>query len=132
MSKQRVEAIAVREGRWWEIELPGLGTRTAARKLADVQAMAEEAAALWLDVEPDAIEVHVRTEIPEDVRTEWEAARAKAEHARTEEAEAAALSRTVVRKLRADGYTYSEAALLLGLSRQRAQQLATATEKTSV
>lgn len=123
MNTQRIEATATREGKWWEIDLPGLGTRTAARKLADVQEMAEECAALWLDVESDTLDVHVRVDLPEDVRHEWEQARTKAERARTEESEAAALSRAVVHRLRADGYTYAEAAQLLGLSMQRVHQL---------
>lgn len=123
MNTQRIEAIATREGKWWEINLPGLGTRTAARRLADVQEMAEECAALWLDVEPDTLDVHVRIDLPEDVRGEWEQARTKAERARAEESEAAALSRAVVRRLREDGYTYAEAAQLLGLSVQRVHQL---------
>lgn len=123
MNTQRIEATASREGKWWEINLPGLGTRTAARKLADVQEMAEECAALWLDVEPDTLEVHVRIDLPEDVRSEWEQARTTAERARTEESAAAELSRAVVRRLRADGYTYAEAAQLLGLSKQRVHQL---------
>lgn len=123
MNTQRIEATATREGKWWEINLPGLGTRTAARKLANVQEMAEECAALWLDVEIETLDVHVRIDLPADVRSEWEAARAKAERARTEESEAAALSRAVVRRLRADGYTYAEAAQLLGLSMQRVHQL---------
>lgn len=123
---RRVEATATREGDWWEIDLPEIGTRSAARKLGDVQRMAEEAAAVWLDVEPETLDVHVRVQMPEDVAAEWERARQKAERARADEAEAAALSRNVVRQLRASGYTYAEAAAMLGLSTQRVHQLAEA------
>ena len=126
MSNKRkfVEAIAIREGEWWEIDLPDIGTRSSARKLGDVQHMAEEAAAVWLDVEPDTLDVHVSVRMPEDVAKEWERARQKAESARAQEADAAALSRHVVHTLRANGYTYSEAAQMLGVSSQRVHQLA--------
>lgn len=123
---RRIEVTATREGEWWEIDLPEIGTRSAARKLSDVQRMAEEAAAVWLDVEPETLDVHVSVEMPEDVAAEWERARQKAERARADEAEAAALSRSVVRQLRASGYTYAEAAAMLGLSTQRVHQLAEA------
>ena len=124
MNRQVVQAIAVREGKWWEINLPGIGTRTAARKLADVAHMATEAAAVWLDVEPDTLDVKISIEVPEGIHDDWAQARVKAEHARTEEAEAAALSRAVVHRLRTDGYTYAEAAQVLGISVQRVHQLA--------
>lgn len=122
-NKRQVEAIAKREGGWWEIDLPVIGTRSAARKLRDVQHMAEEAAAVWLDVEPEALDVHVSVQLPEAVAREWELARQKAERARADEAEAAALSRSVVRTLQESGYTQAEAAQMLGLSPQRIHQL---------
>ncbi|WP_344754133.1 hypothetical protein [Gryllotalpicola koreensis] len=125
-SKRRVDAVATREGGWWEIELPEISTRTAARKLGDVQRMAEEAAAVWLDVEPEMLDVQVSLRMPAGVAADWERARQKAERARADEAEAAALSRAVVRALRASGYTYAEAARMLGMSTQRVHQLATA------
>lgn len=123
---RKFEATAVHEGKWWEISFadPELDTVTATRKIGDIQDMATDAVALWLDVDPATIEVHVTIEIPDQYRTAWETAQAKATAAREEEAEAARLSRSVVRGLRAEGYTLAEAGVLLGLSRSRVHQLA--------
>jgi hypothetical protein len=133
-STRTFEAVAVHEGKWWEISFtdPELDTVTATRKIGDIQAMATDAAALWLDVDPATIEVHVSIAIPDQYRTDWEKAQAKASAARAEEAEAARLSRAVVRGLRDDGYTLAEAGVLLGLSKGRVHQLAATTDRESV
>lgn len=119
-----IEATATREGKWWTITFPDLDTVTQARKVGEIQEMADDCAALWLDVDPDTIDVRVSIELPETFRTAWQEAQAKAAAARVDEAEAAALSRSVVRGLREAGYTYDDAALVLGLSKARVYQLA--------
>lgn len=58
-NRKQVRAVAYFEDDWWEIELPDLGTHTATRSLNKVQGYAEECAALWLDVEPETLEVLV-------------------------------------------------------------------------
>lgn len=119
-----IEATASREGKWWMISFAELDTVTQTRRLSEIQEMADDCAALWLNLDASVIDVRVTIEIPETFRTDWESAQAKATQARAVEAEAAALSRQVVRGLRFAGYTYDDAATLLGLSKARIYQLA--------
>ena len=121
-----IEVTASHEGKWWEISFhdDDLDTVTSTRNINDVEAMALDAAALWLDVAPESLSVRVAYALPEVYRTSWETAQAKAEAAREAEAEAAQLRRTVIANLRADGYTLAEAGKLLGLSKGRIHQLA--------
>ena len=106
------------------ISFAELDTVTQARRLSEIQEMADDCAALWLNVDAAVIDVRVTIEIPETFRHDWESAQAKASQARAVESEAAALSRQVVRGLRSAGYTYNDAATLLGLSKARIYQLA--------
>ena len=46
----KVEATAVRDGRWWLVRLPELDTAGQARTVREIRAVATEVAALWLDV----------------------------------------------------------------------------------
>lgn len=119
-----IDATATREGKWWIITIPELDTVTQARTVSEIQEMADDLAAVWLDTDPETIDVHVSIELPEQFRTAWEEAQAKAVAARVDQVAAAALSRTVVRGLREAGYTYDDAALVLGLSKARVYQLA--------
>ncbi|WP_105034903.1 hypothetical protein [Cryobacterium aureum] len=65
-----------------------LDTVTQARRLSEIQEMADDCAALWLDVDASVIDVRVTIEIPETFRTDWESAQAKATQARAVEAQA--------------------------------------------
>lgn len=116
-------AVARREGRWWSVTIPEVDAVTQARRVSDVAWMARECVALTLDVPETEVAVTVSFALPDDARTEWEASRALAEHARSDAAEAARLARSVVARMRADGYTYAEVASVLGLSPQRVHQL---------
>ncbi|WP_286310863.1 hypothetical protein [Agromyces mangrovi Wang et al. 2018] len=95
-----------------------------ARNTAEVEDVAREVIALWLDVEPDTFDVAVTFEIPENAREAWEESRRREAMARTESEAAAQLARRAVATLRADGLTYRDAGAVLGLSAQRVQQLA--------
>ncbi len=52
-------ATAVREGRWWDIQVPEVGGHTQARRLSDIQTMARELIAVTLDVPLSAVAVTV-------------------------------------------------------------------------
>jgi predicted RNase H-like HicB family nuclease len=118
-----IEATATREGKWWFIRIPELGTATQARTLREIDLMASDVAALWLSVDPEEVEVRVAVELPAAVREIWERAKEKQAHAKAEETEAATLSRDAVRALRSNGITLADAGTLLGLSPQRVHQL---------
>lgn len=136
MSAQRtLRARAYREtGGWWTVEIPELtspgpdgSTITAiggAISARGIERAAHELAAVWLDVDVDAVTVDVEVEAPESIAQLWaEGAAAEAE-GRAAVERGAALRREAVRALRAEGYTLEAAAAVLGVSRQRIQQLA--------
>ena len=119
-----LKATARRDGRWWFIEIPELDTVGQARTVSDIDDVAREVAALWLDVDPSAIEVDVDLQVPEEVKTLWSTANAKELDAREAVKDAARLRRDAVRALTGQGITQTDAAKLLGLSVQRVSQLA--------
>lgn len=129
-----IRALAYRdEDGWWTIRIPELtspgpngntitatGSATAWRK---VQRAAEELAAAWLDVDDDAVSVAVDVVIPEDVAQLWKDGTVAEEAARDQQERATTLRRGAVRALRAAGYPAEAAAVALGVSRQRVDQL---------
>lgn len=129
-----IQAHAYRdEDGWWTIKVPELtspgpdgttiiatGSATNWRK---VQRAAEELAAAWLDVEDSAISVSVDVVIPEDVAQLWKDGTEAEEAARKQQDRAATLRRGAVRALRGAGYPAEAAAVALGISRQRVDQL---------
>ncbi|MBU8858470.1 MULTISPECIES: type II toxin-antitoxin system HicB family antitoxin [unclassified Micromonospora] len=114
-------AKCVRSGDWWAITVPEIkGVFSQARRLNQVEAMAREAIALLLDVDPQSFDVDVRPDLPQEVTRARKARSAlrKAE----ETAEEATV--TAARALLEKGYTVRDTGALLGLSPQRVSQLA--------
>ena len=106
----------------WNVAVKGIvGCQTYGRSLRQAQTRIREALAVWLDVEPDSLQVRDQlpaalTSVAENVaraRRNLEVAGAKAQ---LETAEA-------VRRLTDLGLSRRDAAELLGLSHQRVQQL---------
>ncbi len=122
-SPRVIEASASREGRWWFIDLPELGTSGQTRGVKDIEDAATEIAALWLDVDTSEVRVDVTVHLPEAVAKMWRDGEARENAARESVKEAAALKRAAVHALRADGVTLGDAGILLGLSTQRVHQL---------
>lgn len=115
----QVTAKAERSGNWWAVEVPEIpGLFTQARRLDLVPSMVVEAASL-LDVELEPDDVSVNPRLPEpDVSTLLQAARASAE-ARRVAAVAYDASREAVARLRGDGLSVRDVAMLMNLSPQR-------------
>ncbi|MCL2780336.1 MAG: hypothetical protein FWD74_02385, partial [Actinomycetia bacterium] len=119
--------------RWWTIEVPELtspgpggsvivatGGSVTAR---GIDRAARELVAAWLDEPVDGVAVRVIIEVPQDVAQLWsQGARAEAE-GRVAIERGASLRRSAVRALRERGFSVEAAALALGVSRQRVQQL---------
>jgi predicted XRE-type DNA-binding protein len=123
--QREFDAIASREGRWWLVRVPALDALTQARSLAEIPLMARELVAVLLDVDIDELTVNVSFELPEDVATTWAEAEALRAQAAEAERRAAALRRSAVRALLRDAHmSQAEAGAVLGLSKQRVQQLA--------
>lgn len=121
-------AIASRGQRFWVVRIPGLGNTseglpTQARSLAEVEAMARELIALYLDVPDDSFHVEVRVELPASAREHQKRAAEYAEAAALAQAAAAAERRLAASSLREQGLTVRDIGAALGVSHQRAQQL---------
>jgi hypothetical protein len=127
------DVVAYRDGKWWTFEIEALtapsprgqGHRIVAmgqaRTAAQVPAEARSLASLW--TEDDDVSVHVTYRLPKAVRQMIEQAAIRDAEGRAALAEAAAMRRNAARALTAEGLTQADAAAVLGVSRQRVQQL---------
>ena len=93
-----------------------------ARSVSDIASAAQDLAAAWTGEEGVVVDVAFR--LPNDVQIAIARAREQDSQGRAALAEASELRREAVRALRADGFTQSDVAAVLGVSRQRVQQLA--------
>ncbi|GFG74708.1 hypothetical protein [Mycobacterium botniense] len=117
------------EGRWWFIRIPGLGNNpdeglpTQARRLTDVEPMARDLIAVYLDVPEDSFNVEVKIELPTSVSAHLQHADELRRRAAQAQTEAAAEYRAAARELKANGLTVRDIGKVLDVSHQRAQQL---------
>jgi hypothetical protein len=113
-----------REGRFWAVEVRGVGV-TQARRLSQVEEMARDLVAIMVRVPADTIHVEIRIELNEGVKAEVEEAkRLRTEAARLQEA-ATHASRAAAAHLRETGLSINDVGTLLGISYQRVHQLLT-------
>lgn len=108
----------------WLVHVPEVDRWTQARKVAEIEPMARDLAAVMTGTASDAIEVDVQIELPATVRehlTEVDRAREEEAAARTR---GAAELRKAVRELREADISLRDIGKLLGISYQRAHQLA--------
>ncbi|KQQ06399.1 hypothetical protein ASG06_04675 [Rathayibacter sp. Leaf185] len=107
------------------IRIAALDAVTQARSLREVPSMATGVISALLDVDEEELTVRLSYELPAEVAAVWreaEALRAQAEEA---EGRAALLRREAVRGLLTQTHmSQAEAGVVLGLSKQRVQQLA--------
>jgi hypothetical protein len=119
------EVRVTRDDRWWLVTVPALDAVTQARRLADVDTRARDLIATWLALDdPSAIGVHVEVDLPESVREHLR--NAKAAHASETESRrrAASENRAAARELVGAGLPLRDVGTALGVSYQRAHQLA--------
>lgn len=122
-------AIASRDERWWLVRIPGLGNDpddglyTQARNLAEVEPMARDLIAVWLEVPEDSFGVDVKVELPADALDHLRIAADLRCTAAQAQARAADEYRAAARSLRASGLTVRDIGKALDISHQRAQQL---------
>ena len=127
------EVDANYDGKWWVFDIPALFTtvngrqivaRGQARTAAEVAGEARDIIAMWTNVDEATIRVNVGFSMPEEIREAIERARVRENEARSAEQEAAQARRFAARALVTDqGITQSDAATMLGVSRQRVHQL---------
>jgi hypothetical protein len=135
MSTPRIlPAVAFRDDDgWWTIQIPELTSpgpngraiiaTGAATTFRAIDKAARDLAAVWLDIEDEAVIVDVEILIPDDIAKLWKDGTAAEEAARAEQARAVVLRRDAVRALRAQGYPAEAAAAAFRVSRQRIGQL---------
>lgn len=112
-----------REGKFWAIDVPGVGFTQAVR-LTEVEATARDMIALTAEVEEDAFDLSVDIVVPDNAKDHIEQARTLHAEAARIQAQAALESARSAAALKEDGLTYREIGLVLDVSHQRAQQLA--------
>jgi len=114
-------ATAVREGRFWVVDVPGVGG-TQGRSIREARAMAAD---LVEAMTGHAEDVDVQFELPDDVREAVDHARATSAEAQRLACVAADEYRQAVRDLVVDrGMSKADVAALLQVSQQRVSQLA--------
>ena len=118
-------ATASRDGEWWSIEVEGLrGAYTQARRLDQVEEMARDIVALLLDVAPDTIAIEVHIDLDSVIRDRLDRLAELRRQADQLQETAAEESRSVVLGLQGKGLPLRDIGTLLGVSHQRAGQLA--------
>lgn len=116
-------AVAERDSGWWIVTVPELDVVTQARRIDQIEHMARDLIAVWLEVEPDSFDVTIDVRIPDEWREQVKAVRRAREVAQRAEADAAAEARTVARRLKASGLPVRDVGAVLGVSPQRVSQL---------
>jgi len=130
MESTTFTALAERAGRWWTVRVPQIdGLAVQVRSLDQAEIMARQRIAEALHLPPESIRVEVRTDssILPAVTAALQARQAAALAAET----ANRATRAAVEELLADGTSFHEATVLLGLSPEEIAQLAAALRGSS-
>ncbi|GAA1317823.1 hypothetical protein ACFSWE_14590 [Leucobacter albus] len=136
------DVVAYRDGKWWTFEIPALTSPSPntpghpivamgqARTVADIAEEARDVIALWAEVDESSVSVEVSYRLPPAVQRALDDAKGLDAAGRAALDEAAALRRDAVRQLRTvSGLSQADSAAVLGLSRQRVQQLEATTRQ---
>lgn len=131
MNTEHVYKVEVtRDGKWWMLSVPELGELTQARRLSEAERMAREVIAVTLDIRLSAVHVNLKVGKVGSVNHPDEharAIRARREEAKRLEREAAAEASQLARDLAAAEVPMRDIGTMLGVSHQRAHQLASLT-----
>jgi hypothetical protein len=115
MESTTFTALAERAGRWWTVRVPQIdGLAVQVRSLDQAEIMARQRIAEALHMPPESIRVEVRTDssILPSVATALQARQAAVHAAET----AARATHAAIEELLAEGTSFEEATVLLGLS----------------
>jgi hypothetical protein len=126
-ARPRYHFTAERDRQRWFVkaeELPRIFTQV--RRLDQAEAAARDVTALMLGVDPASFDVHVVAKLPELVRGLVERARHRRVELELIQAQASAVNAAAVHRLVDDGYSLRDIGALMGISFQRAGQLARA------
>lgn len=121
-TKREFEAVAHKEGKWWEIHIHELDQVTQTRKATDIEYMALDLAAAVTGLDPEEITVNVTLRPPGDAMERWAQAREDIEKGQELSQKGAAESRAIIAELGKE-FNGTEIARMLGVSTQRISQL---------
>lgn len=120
-------ATAERSGKFWHIEVPVIDAVTQGRWASEVEPMAREVIALQLDVSIEDVDVAIEWKLPGDASEHLNRSVELREEAVAANAASAHEARLAARSLHEAGLGSTEIGAVLGVSRQRAHQLVSAT-----
>lgn len=112
--------------RWkfgWELHIEDL-TVTQCRTLATAEATARECVSLLLEVPEDSFGIEIVPELPFELLEEAVAAREETRRAAQVQRHAAARSRAVVKRLKAEGLSHADVGAVMHIKPARVSQLA--------
>jgi predicted XRE-type DNA-binding protein len=119
---ERFHGTAVRENRWWLVEVAGIGA-TQSRTLAGAREAAVGLVSAVRDIDADHVNVSIAPRLGRTLEKQLVRAREAVEALDHQQREAAALSRQVARDLKAAGMSGADTATIMGISPQRVSQL---------
>ena len=121
-------AKAHREGKWWVVEVDGVGA-TQGRSTTEAQRMAIDLVAIMAEIPVDEIDVQIDFDLPGPLGDEVRQAKEATREADQAQRNAAERTRQVVRRLLGTGLSKQDVARILRVSPQRISQLAPPTRR---
>lgn len=120
----KFHATARREGRWWVVEVDGVGV-TQGHNLSQARSMAVDLIVAMRELPERDVVVNLDIDLPGTLTAQVEDARHRTAEAARAQTAAAVAMREVAARLRTEaGLIGKDAALVLGVSEQRVSQLA--------
>ena len=120
---KKYKATVERDGRVWLVTIPKVGS-TQARHLRELDAMATDLVTVMTGADAQSVTVEYDVRMPDSVREHLERAKDLRNESARLQSEAAAEARTAARELAGTGMPLRDIGELLGVSYQRAHQLA--------
>lgn len=114
---------AERAGTAWHVRVPELNRLTQARWASEVEGMARDLIEAMTDADQDSFDTVVMWQLPENAERHLERSRELAKAAAAAQEEGAAEYRLAAKALHDEGLGSTEIGRVLGVSRQRANQL---------
>ena len=111
---------------WWVLEAPEVGAVSQARTLGRAPDEMREAIAYLAGIPATEVEICVEPQLPESFRAHHLASEQESRRAAAARSRAAEESRAAARSLREQGLTFGDIGTVMGVSTQRAHQLASA------
>ncbi|MQA77071.1 MAG: hypothetical protein GEV10_01080 [Streptosporangiales bacterium] len=120
MSTYRVRAVRWEHG--WELHVDGVGV-TQSHGLGDAEMMARDLIHRRCDIPVDGFDLDITPEVGDGLDDEVRAAREEVAAADAAQRRAAARSRAIARRMKEQGMSGRDIAVVLGVSPQRVSQL---------